>query len=216
MNKKVCMKCKMEKSLSEFHKNKTKEDGHQDYCKQCRKNWNTEHDDGLKIKRKERYNNDQERFKKEAQDWADNNRERKRASGREYYKDNKEKLIEYQRVYAKERRVKDDLYRLKKNLRCNIKDALTKRGFSKSKKTEEILGCTLMFFIEYVESKFVDGMSWENRDEWHLDHIKPMKLATNQEEAIELNRYTNFQPLWIADNLKKRAKFDDPIQPKLL
>ena len=38
-------------------------------------------------------------------------------------------------------------------------------------------------------------------------HIKPISLATNEDEVYELNYYTNFQPLWAFDNLSKGNKF---------
>ena len=46
-------------------------------------------------------------------------------------------------------------------------------------------------------------MSWSNHGEWHLDHIYPVSLAKDQNHVIELNHYTNFQPLWASDNLSK-------------
>ena len=85
-----------------------------------------------------------------------------------------------------------------------------KRGtnkFKKSAKTEIILGCTVLEFRNYIESKFIDGMNWKNQGKWHLDHIKPLALGTNEEEVIELNHYTNFQPLWAIDNLRKGSKY---------
>ena len=49
-------------------------------------------------------------------------------------------------------------------------------------------------------------MSWDNRIEWHLDHIIPISLATTEEEIIKLNHYTNFQPLWAEENIRKGNK----------
>lgn len=34
---KRCMKCRIDKPFTSFFKNKTKADGHQDYCKECKK-----------------------------------------------------------------------------------------------------------------------------------------------------------------------------------
>jgi len=34
---KICLKCKKEKELDEFNKNKTSKDGYQSYCKSCKK-----------------------------------------------------------------------------------------------------------------------------------------------------------------------------------
>ena len=37
---KICQKCKQEKSLSDYHRNKTKQDGHNGICKECQKEVN--------------------------------------------------------------------------------------------------------------------------------------------------------------------------------
>ena len=49
-------------------------------------------------------------------------------------------------------------------------------------------------------------MNWENAGKWHLDHIYPVSLAKDEEELLKLNHYTNFQPLWAVDNIKKGNK----------
>ena len=52
-------------------------------------------------------------------------------------------------------------------------------------------------------------MSWENHGEWHLDHIKPLSSFDPQdpEQVMASSHYTNFQPLWAEDNLKKADKY---------
>jgi len=37
---KICQKCHKEKSLSDYHRNKTKSDGHNGICKDCQKEVN--------------------------------------------------------------------------------------------------------------------------------------------------------------------------------
>jgi hypothetical protein len=69
-----------------------------------------------------------------------------------------------------------------------------------------MLGCSYEDFKLHIEAQFVSGMSWENRSEWHLDHIIPVSSAINEDDLIRLNHYTNFQPLWAVDNLKKSNK----------
>ena len=62
------------------------------------------------------------------------------------------------------------------------------------------------FFRNYIQKQFTEGMTFENYGSWHLDHIKPLALAKSEEDVILLNHYTNFQPLWAEDNLKKGSK----------
>jgi len=58
----------------------------------------------------------------------------------------------------------------------------------------------------YLEQKFKNNMSWENYGEWHIDHIIPLSSAKTEKEIYELCHYTNLQPLWAEDNLKKGCK----------
>lgn len=84
-----------------------------------------------------------------------------------------------------------------------IGDSIRKNGYSKNSKTEDILGCSFEEFKSYLESKFEDWMSWENRGlfngelnyGWDIDHIIPLNSAETEEDIIILNHYTNLQPL---------------------
>ena len=46
-------------------------------------------------------------------------------------------------------------------------------------------------------------MNWDNYGEWHIDHIKPLSLAKNELDVIELCNYKNLQPLWALENIIK-------------
>lgn len=81
--------------------------------------------------------------------------------------------------------------------------ALKNSGFKKGSTTEKMLGCTFRQFSKHIETQFTDGMSWDNRSEWHLDHIIPLSCATTIEGLEKLSHYTNIRPLWAADNLAK-------------
>jgi hypothetical protein len=83
---------------------------------------------------------------------------------------------------------------------------LKKLNISKTNKTFEIVGCTPEFLKEHLEKQFVDGMTWENRGEWHIDHKIPLSSAKTEEELYKLCHYTNLQPLWAEENLKKGNK----------
>jgi len=108
--------------------------------------------------------------------------------------------------WIKEKIQTDDVYRFITTARLLISQSLRNSGYKKGSKSEQILGCEWDFFKEYIERQFKDGMSWNNYGKWHLDHIYPISKATSYEMALELNHYTNFQPLWAFDNISKNNK----------
>jgi hypothetical protein len=81
---------------------------------------------------------------------------------------------------------------------------MTKKWVKKNN-TFDIVGCSPIFLKEHIEKKFTEGMSWSNRGlfGWHIDHIIPLSSAKTEEEIYKLCHYTNLQPLWVKDNLKK-------------
>jgi hypothetical protein len=148
------------------------------------------------------YEKNSDKIKKRARDWAVSNPERAKHRRKKYREENKESINQY----FKERRENDSLFRLCQNMRGLISISLKKRSFSKKSNTEEILGCSFEEFFNHIESQFLEGMSWENRSEWHIDHIMPLASAKTEEEILRLNHYTNLRPLWATDNIKKGSK----------
>lgn len=51
-------------------------------------------------------------------------------------------------------------------------------------------------------------MSFENRGEWHLDHVTPLSTAETPEDIKRLWHYTNLQPLWKFENEEKSNLLD--------
>lgn len=69
------------------------------------------------------------------------------------------------------------------------------------------LGCTIPELMAHLERRFLPGMTWANwsRHGWHIDHIKPLASfdLTDREQFLAACHYTNLQPLWAVDNLRK-------------
>ena len=146
------------------------------------------------LKRHRDYNNQNKNIvKKSAKSYYYRNVNKAKTSSR------KEKLKNYQKL----RRQSDSLFKLSGNTRNLIKNYLKNGGYRKSKKTENILGCSFVEFKTHLENLFKDGMCWENYGSWELDHINPISSATNEQEMIQLNNYLNFQPLWKSENRSK-------------
>ena len=123
-------------------------------------------------------------------------------------KNNPEKKNKSQRLYRKRRMARDPGFKLLNNCRTQIHRVL--KGNIKSKKTKELLGCTVEQLKRHLSSKFIDNLSFENYGKWHVDHIKPCAKFdfTKPEEQVKCFHYTNLQPLWAIDNFKKGAKYD--------
>lgn len=119
---------------------------------------------------------------------------------------NKEKWNAIRNRYRKKKRSIDPIYLLKDRVRNLTTQAFRVNGYSKKSRTHELLGCDWDFLKKYIEQRFKDGMTWENRSEWHIDHIIPLSSANSEKELNKLFHYTNLQPLWAAENLKKKNK----------
>jgi hypothetical protein len=141
-----------------------------------------------------------------------NSSENRRAYIKEYVKVN----VVKRRKALEKYKPKDNLNRKKKykenlqfKLKVNLRNRVNKLISGKLKKFSAVkdLGCTVEFFINYLESKFLPGMTWENhgKNGWHIDHIKPLSLYNleNEKEFKEACNYKNLQPLWAIDNIKK-------------
>ena len=125
---------------------------------------------------------------------------------KQYKIDNPEKIKILTKKYTKKKLQLDPIFRLKKTLRARVYNFLKSKDIIKNNKTFDIVGCTPEFLKEHLETQFKNGMSWENRSEWHIDHIIPLSSAKTEEEVYQLCHYTNLQPLWAEDNLRKSNK----------
>ncbi len=219
---KICKRCDLEKELNSFSKNKTKEDNHDIYCKECIKEYKKKYyslnKQQIKEKCSEYYIDNKDRIIEKVTEYYINNKETKKEYLKEYYITNKEKIInnvkeynlenkiykrEYYRKYDRRRKNTDPLYKLTNNMRNMILRYLKNNGYLKRSKTEEILGCSFDDFKLYLESKFEDWMDWENRGlyngelnyGWDIDHKIPISSAKTENDIIRLSHYTNLQPL---------------------
>jgi hypothetical protein len=75
----------------------------------------------------------------------------------------------------------------------------------------EFVPYTLEELMAHLEAKFLPGMTWDNRGEWHIDHIRPLCSFDFQTPECPQFReawaLTNLQPLWAVDNLKKGGRW---------
>jgi hypothetical protein len=167
--------------------------------------------------------NNKEHLNQYKKQWNLNNKEKNKRYQKKYYLKKKEKLNQYQKEwrlnnrkhirkyenkYFKKRRETDPNFKLLRSIRTRILKALKRNP--KSKSTIKLLGCSVEECWQHLESKFQPGMTKENHGLWHIDHIKPcisFNLTDPEQQKICFH-YTNLQPLWAEDNLKKGARYD--------
>jgi len=90
------------------------------------------------------------------------------------------------------------------------------RGKAHRDAAVDLIGCEVYELMNHIELQFLDGMNWDNRSEWHIDHIIPCALfdLSDIEEQKACFNWENLQPLWAYDNLSKsssltRATFEE-------
>jgi hypothetical protein len=217
---KVCSKCLIERPLDEFYPEKRNKTGVMGSCKDCfnlkQKEWRKENDSKVKNRSQLYYENNKEKIKiyqEKNQDkkkiyllnWKKNNSERCNQLLCNWKKNNSDKVKE-SRKKERERGKIDIIFNIKNRVRCRLHHFLNRSTITKKSKTFDILGCSPYFLKEYLEKQFKSGMTWDNRNEWHIDHIIPLSSAQSEDEIYKLCHYTNLQPLWAEDNLKKSNK----------
>lgn len=121
---------------------------------------------------------------------------------------NKEKATKTANKYKRERRETDPIYALIGRCRARVNQAFREGKYTKRSRTHEIIGCSWEYLMGYIEAQFKDGMTWGNRDKWHIDHKVPLSLAKTEDDVIRLSHYTNLQPLWAEENQRKSNRLN--------
>jgi len=140
--------------------------------------------------------------------YRDLNKDKIKIVKKSYQRINRDKINKTKRNYRSYKRNTDVQYTLSESLRNRLRRSLSGTYVGS---VIEYLGCTVSELKTYLESKFQPGMTWDNYGYygWHIDHIKPLASfdLTDREQLLEACHYTNLQPLWAIDNLRKGAKY---------
>ena len=149
--------------------------------------------------------------------WAKDHPEVFRKAGKKYRDRNPEKVREARRAsgakrrpeaaaYARHRIATDPQFRIRNRCRVRLWRAL-KYG-NPSGSIVGLIGCTIEQFREHIEGQFVDGMTWDNYGEWHMDHIVPIVAfdLTDSDGLAAAWHFTNTRPLWGRENQTKGAR----------
>jgi len=160
------------------------------------KKYREENAEAIKISKKLEYQKNKDRYLRKAREWDKKNPEYKKSRR---YKDQKNKT-------RRKRYSKDVDYKLSEKIRnysLRVTNAVKK---NKPLKSLDYLGCSIEEFKNHIESQWQEGMTWDNHslDGWHIDHIVSIDWhIKNSTDPWQANHYTNLQPLWSTENIKK-------------
>jgi hypothetical protein len=209
----ICIICKIDKDFSEFYY-RNDSGKYRASCKCCEKKrvnkYRLENIDIIKEKKKQYWIDNKNKLntinKEKSAIYRKNNIEKVRISAKKWAKDNRNK----QRDYTNNRYKNDIKFNLNIKLRRRLFMSLKRAKASKKNYTIKLLGCDLLFFKSYIESKFIDNMTWNDvlNGKIHIDHIIPCSYFNleDEKEQEKCFNYKNLQPLWALDNLIKSNK----------
>jgi len=204
--KKQCIKCNKKQDPINFHNQKASKDGKSPYCKSCHKEYNALRRQKNKNKIKKQQQEYRSKYRKKLNEnrkqWGQNNPDKVAINAKKYREKYRDKINKKLR----QKRKSNINFKLRTIISNRIRMALS-RG-SKNSTSYELTGCSWEHLKLYLESQFTVGMSWDNYGQWHIDHIKPCCNfdLSKEDEQKKCFYYTNLQPLWAIDNLKKSGK----------
>jgi hypothetical protein len=198
---KKCTKCKQQKTINDFHTNSTKYDGYASECKSC--------------------------VLKKVQDYCYHNRERNQTQQATPAKQIccecklEKDASEFQRRIASANGLfykckacwkkwyhNNPQFKLSMTCRGRIRLALKRHLQQKTSASSELIGCTWEHLQQHLEKQFVEGMNWSNYGQgWVIDHKRPCAEfdLTIDRQQKECFHFSNLQPLWALDNMRKNA-----------
>ena len=180
-----------------------------------------------KINRREVYLAGLEKQRQIRDSMTEEEKEEKKVQQQDWYysRGGKEKCQEHSKKNRKritqrtlEKRRSCPQLKIKERMGNRIRTTLKRKNLKKQSRTSEIIGGAENF-IKHIETLWLPGMSWENHAHWdgkdgtsvwHIDHIKPISSfdLTDEKQLKECFHYSNCQPLWAVDNLRKSAKIE--------
>jgi hypothetical protein len=229
---KLCTLCGELQPFENYSKDKSKKDGLYPRCKKCKSKNDADYRSNNMVKKREidkqYYLQNSETIRQRARDWYIDNKDRHKVTSKCYYENNKEhlqvkkqewnsrnkeKMKVYMNTYIKDKYLNDIQYKTKAVLCSRM------RKFIKSKngRTMDIVGCSVEFFMEWIEFQFTPSMNWDNHGSyWHLDHVRPCKDFdfTIDQDILQCFHWKNVRPLEASANISKGCRFTKELLDK--
>lgn len=189
---KKCSKCESYKEFEFFTKNK-------ENLLEYKKEYYKDNKDNYLERSKYQRENNPEYLSQYLKNWREENKDYSKKYIKNWWLLNPDKRREY---WVNMRINKPHYIAWRSSLRL----ALDRMGKEKNGHTIDLLGYTPSDLCNHMEYLFMDGMSWDNWGEWHIDHIHSISKFNKNTPMCIVNSLDNLQPLWASDNLSKSNK----------
>jgi len=140
-------------------------------------------------------------------------RQREYSRGWSATPDGRKRTKAYQ-ARSRSKRKSNPAFTINERMSASVRQSLLlgKQGW----RWERLVGFTLADLMAHLEAQFLPGMSWDNRGEWHIDHIRPLCSfdfqTPDDPQFREAWALTNLQPLWAIDNIRKGGRCQPPAE----
>jgi len=107
----------------------------------------------------------------------------------------------------------DKIIKARNKCKNLLRRVLQLTGTKKATKTYDALGYTEKQLLAHISAQFKHGMSWDNRESFHIDHIIPIAwyIKNGVTDPKVINALSNLQPLYPDENRKKSDKYQEGI-----
>lgn len=174
-------------------------------CVQCNNNYlNNLSQDKRREYYETYYAKNRETVIAKTKEYADNNKDKLLEYKKWYYQENKEKV----RKYSRDKYAHDPYFKTSEICRTLLKRVVQTAGLTKNSKTYKILGYDNEDLKSSMESKFSDGMSWNNYGDWQIDHMYPTSryIKDGVSDPAVINSLDNLLPMWKSHNREKDTR----------
>jgi hypothetical protein len=180
---KTCGKCRIEKELTEFHKNNKTKDGYKCYCKLCVRLNDIANKDLISLKSKIYREKNKEKHKA----YQIENKEKYKQHNKNYKINNKIKISEKAKIYSLKNKEKIKI--TSKNHRISnpeyYKNAKTKRRLMENSRGKLSKG--IIKTLYHLQQGLCVCCREPLGEDYHLDHIMPLKLGgANTDDNVQL------------------------------
>lgn len=210
MKVRLCVDCKELIPIVLFNKDKSTKSGLMTRCKKCSNNrtkeWRSKNIDKVLQYGRDKYIKTREERINYSKKYRAENPDKVKEYRNEYNRTHKEELKEKRKIYCRDKYKTDVTYRIRHSMSHRFRDAVVLKQQGRS--WNEYVDYSVDDLLTHLEKQFVDGMSWDNYGEWHIDHRIPIASfdLTNVEQIKDCWSLSNLQPLWAIDNMKKKDK----------